>query len=378
MKPKWRSLITLDGSPIECSWKWNTETKDPEIRYIAEPIGQYAGTPLDPLNQQGTREMLYRLTTMIPGIDVSLFDHFLSILYDHDNTKYVQEVAAGAKMKTSLHLGFEFLKNRVATKSYFVPRKLGQTSLMPVSDYVKAIAAVQPGDNPALQIMQDFLRTHPEGQLLTFYSVAVDNEPLNSTRIKWYCQSPHTSFASVRAIMTLGGRISTPHMEANLSDLRELINASACVAADYPEDQELQPEPWHAEEQARQFDELAKYLSGFVYHFDIAPNKPYPEIKVYVPTRHYGGTDAKIGANLVSWMEKRGRGAFGQRYLNALERLTPHENADAGKGTQTFVSCLFKSSGALDITSYLAPQAFHAKRQQSATTRRGTLRRDDY
>ncbi|KAJ0120537.1 hypothetical protein J7T55_015266 [Diaporthe amygdali] len=377
-KPKWRSLITLDGSPIECSWKWNMASKDPEIRYIAEPIGEYAGTALDPLNQLATREMMHRLTTALPGIDISLFDHFMSDLYDHDNTKYSQEVAAGAKMKTSVHIGFEFLKDRVATKSYFVPRKLGQTSLMSVPDYAKAISAVQPGDNAALKMMLDFIDTHPEGKLLTFYSVAVDNEPLDLTRIKWYCQTPHTSFESVRAIMTLGGRIALPHLEGCLAELRELVNAAACVPADYPEDRELEAERWHAEEQARQFDELAKYLSGFVYHFDIAPNKPHPEIKVYVPTRHYGGTDATIGRNLVAWMEKRGRGDFGERYLQALEELTPHGHAGAGKGTQTFVSCLFKKNGDLDITSYLAPQAFNEKRMGSSSPRRGLRRRGDY
>lgn len=376
MLPKWKSLITLDGSPIECSWKWNTASKDPEIRYIAEPIGDFAGSSLDPLNQQATRELLHRLSLSIPGVDKTLFDHFMSILYDHDNSKYAQEIAAGAHMKTSVHVGFEFLKDRVATKSYFVPRKLEQTSLMPIPEYVKAISSVQPnGENATLTMMHDFLLNHPEGPLLTSYSVANDNEPLDETRIKWYFQTPHTSFASVRDIMTLGGRIRVPHMEKSLRELRALINAVACVAADYPEDAEIQPEAWHAEAQARQFDELAKYLSGYVYHFDIAPNKPHPEIKVYVPTRHYGGTDATIGENLARWMEERGRGAYVGRYRQALEELTPHPSAAAGKGVQTFVSCLFKSDGTLDITSYLAPQAFHKQRLEPAGKPRATLRR---
>ncbi|KAK8050739.1 hypothetical protein PG994_012469 [Apiospora phragmitis] len=362
MLPKWRSLITLDGSPIECSWKWNTASKDPEIRYIAEPIGAFAGSPLDPLNQQATRELLHRLSVSMPGVDTALFDHFMSILYDHDNSKYVQEIAAGAHMKTSVHIGFEFLKDRVATKSYFVPRKLGQTSLMPVPDYVKAIRSVQPGgQNAALNMMHDFLLNHPEGPLLTSYSVANDNEPLDETRIKWYFQTPHTSFASVRDIMTLGGRIRAPHMDKSLCELRSLVNAA-----------------WHAEAQARQFDELAKYLSGYVYHFDIAPNKPHPEIKVYVPTRHYGGTDATIGKNLARWMEERGRGAHAGRYRQALEELTPHPSAAGGKGVQTFVSCLFKSDGTLDITSYLAPQAFHKQRLEPVGEPRTRLRRGDW
>ena len=371
---KWKSLITLDGSPIECSWKWNLGSKGPEVRYIAEPISRFAGTDADPLNQVSTRELQHRLSTVVPGVDLDLFNHFISILYDHDNAKYAAEVAAGQHIHTTVHIGFEFLDKGLKTKSYFVPRKLGQTSLMPIPDYVKAIETVQP-DNEALNAMNEFLTFSTEGQLLTPYSLAVDNEPLSETRIKWYFQTPHTSFASVRTIMTLGGRIAAPHMEENLKELRSLLNAVACVASDYPEDKEVMAEASHAAAQAAQFGELAKYLAGYVYHFDIAPNKPHPEIKVYIPTRHYGEDDAAIARNLVQWMKERGRGDYGDRYIRAIESLTPYRYSGEGKGTQTFISCLFKANGDLDITSYLAPQAYNAGR---FTSRRGTRRRGDY
>ena len=58
---KWKSLLQADGTPIEYSWKWNSSNGRPEVRYAMEPIGPYAGTELDPLNQQATREVLYRM-----------------------------------------------------------------------------------------------------------------------------------------------------------------------------------------------------------------------------------------------------------------------------------------------------------------------------
>lgn len=370
---KWKSLITLDGSPIEYSWKWNLGSKEPEVRYTAEPIGQFAGTDADPLNQQATRELLHRLSTSVPGLDLGLFSHFIGILYVHDHNMYAQ-VSADSHNHTTVHLGFDFLNKGLKTKSYFFPRKLGQASLMPIPDYVKAIATVQP-NNPCLDAMHDFLTSSPEGHLLTPYSLAVDNEPLADTRIEWYFQTPHTSFESVRTIMTLGGRIATPRLEDNLRDLRSLLNTVSCVATDYPEDKDVMAEPSVAAEQAAQFGELAKYLARYVYCFQIAPNKQLPEVEIYIPTRHYGLDDATIGRELVKWMEEHGRGKYGEGYLRALESLTPHRHSGAGKGTQTFISCLFKANDDLGITSYLAPQAYATGRSVS---QRGTRRRGDY
>ncbi|EED13315.1 cytochrome P450, putative [Talaromyces stipitatus ATCC 10500] len=43
---KWKSLLSLDSTSIEYSWKWNTTIAEPDIRYVTEPIGQYPGTEL--------------------------------------------------------------------------------------------------------------------------------------------------------------------------------------------------------------------------------------------------------------------------------------------------------------------------------------------
>ena len=87
----WKSLLQADGTPIEYSWKWNKKGSCPEIRYDLEPIGPFAGTQLDPLNQQPAREMLYRLAKTTPSVDLTWFNHFLTTLFDHDNAKYIRK-----------------------------------------------------------------------------------------------------------------------------------------------------------------------------------------------------------------------------------------------------------------------------------------------
>jgi DMATS type aromatic prenyltransferase len=376
---KWKSQLQLDGTPMEYSWKWNTRTSPPDVRYGVEPIGQFAGTQLDPLNQRASLEVLHRLASALPGVDLSWTNHFISTLFDHDNTKYAKEAASGAHLGTSLLVSVELLRSGTGLKTYFQPRKLGQIGLMPRSHWVSAIKLLDPEQNPSLQALHEFLTTSAEGKLLSPFCLSVDNVDPAKSRLKWYFNSPHTSFVSVREIMTLGGRINTPKLEQQLVDLYELVKTVTGLPQDFSEASEV---PAAA---APQYDALAKdnfaeldtLLIGNVYFFDIAPGKSLPEIKFYTPVRNYGRDDLSLATGLAQWMEAHGRGAYARNYLQMLETLGEHRRLDAENGLQTFLSCQFKSNGDLDITSYLAPEAFHPLRMERRRSPRSTLRRGD-
>lgn len=370
---KWKSLIALDGTPIEYSWKWNTRTSEPDIRYVMEPIGQFPGTEADPLNQQALREMLYRLAAAKPSVDVTWVNHFLATLYDHDNAKYTQEAAAGAHLGTSIHIAAEFLPKDIAIKTYFFPRKHGQNGLMPIAQWEDAIGKLDP-KNGARAALHDFIADSREGKLLTPFSLSVDNVTPAKSRLKWYFHTPHTSSVSVRDIMTLGGRITTPHLAAQLNDLHDLIKAVTGLPDDFSETAEVPAAPSWDSSRVAKFGDLGKMLSGFLYYFDVAPTKALPEIKIFIPVRYYAHNDLRLAHGLTKWMEARGRGAYCQRYLRMLESLGEHRRLDDSNGLQTFVSCLFKNDGELDITSYLGAEAFHPARLGK---RRSTLRRGD-
>ncbi|KAE8390306.1 tryptophan dimethylallyltransferase-domain-containing protein [Aspergillus alliaceus] len=68
---KWKSLLGVEGSPIEYSWKWNTATGKPDVRYTIEAIGPWRATDLDPLKQQATLEMLYRIADVVSSVDLT-------------------------------------------------------------------------------------------------------------------------------------------------------------------------------------------------------------------------------------------------------------------------------------------------------------------
>ncbi|KAL3477607.1 aromatic prenyltransferase [Aspergillus californicus] len=347
---KWRSVLSLDGGPIEYSWKWNTPSGGkPDVRYTIEPISPYSGTALDPLNQQATVELLHRIAAVVPSINLAWTNHLLEAFFDHNRYKYAQEVANGSPLGTSLFVAIEWLPKGLSLKTYLAPRRLGQKpGPLPVPEWKGSIDELVP-TSVARVALYDFLDGNAEGKLLIPICLAVDNVIPEKSRLKWYLHSPHNSFASVREVMTLGGKISLP--ESQLEDLRSLIAAATGVASDFPEDSEIQP--------VLPESELPPLPPGFMYYFDIAPGPTNPDIKIYIPIRRYGGSDEVLVKALNEWMSTHGRSQYTEGFKALLESIAQHRGLDEGKGIQTFVSCLFKKSGELDITTYIGPEALH-------------------
>ncbi len=190
--------------------------------------------------------------------------------------------------------------------------------------------------------------------------LAVDDVEPAKSRLKFYFQTPHTSFSSVREIMTLGGLIAVP--EPQLQSLRSLIAAVTGLESDFPEDSEVPCAPEYNPAAKENFVELPILLSGYLYYFDIAPGAVVPDIKFYTPVRRYGRDDLSLAKATTAWMEANGRGAYCDRYLSMLQSLAEHRRLDDGKGLQTYVSCLLMKNGELDITSYIGPEAFDPAR----------------
>ncbi|KAL2862204.1 aromatic prenyltransferase [Aspergillus lucknowensis] len=355
---QWKSLLGVEGSPIEYSWKWNTPTSKPDIRYTMEGISPYSGTALDPLNHQATIEMLHRIAAAVPTVDLTWTNHFLATLFDHDRSKYAREAAAGTHFATTIVVAAEWLPRGLSLKTYLVPRRLGQKDgMLPLAQWEESLALLSP-NCAARAAMHEFLQTSPEGRLMNPYMLAVDNVAPEKSRLKFYMQTPHTSFASVREVMTLGGRIPVP--ESQLQDLRTLLLAVSGLPADFPDEQEVPCQEQYQPSAIDNFVELPILLSGYLYYFDIAPGPAVPGIKVYTPVRRYGPDDRALADGIMGWMEAHGRGEYCQRYSKMLEDLTQHRKLEDGKGMQTYVSCLFKGNGELDITSYIGPEAFDA------------------
>lgn len=323
-----------------------------------EPINEFSGTALDPLNQQPSFELLHLLAERLPSIDLTWVHHFYADCFDHDKAKYVEEKASGVPIVTTTCLAFEFAREGLSLKSYFLPRKLGQKGLLPLPDWETSIRKLDP-ENEAFDMLLDFLNTNPEGKKMNPLNLAVDDVHPSQSRMKFYLQTPSTSFASVREVMTMGGRIKG--LEKQLADLKDLVRAVTSLPADFSDDADVPVEEQYHPRTDGTIGEVPGQ-SGYLYYFDIRPGSKVPEIKWYTPTSRYGRDDETVAEGLTGWMSSRGRGAFCEAYYNMLQGLTEHRSLDDGKGLQTYISCMFKKNGVLDITSYVSPQVFHPGR----------------
>ncbi|KAL2821852.1 tryptophan dimethylallyltransferase-domain-containing protein [Aspergillus cavernicola] len=335
---QWKSMLQLDGTPFEFSWKWNAPDGEPDGRISLEPIVPMAGTALDPLNHSTT-----------------------PTLFDHDYAKYTEEAARDALIGTSL--------------TYFQPHMLNQHGLLDIPRWEASFQKLHP-DAPSRMALREFMATSPEGKLLKPFCLSVDNCDLSKARPKWYFNSPRINFTAIREIMTLGGRIPATEMrERQFKDLLDLLRTLAEQPADFPENSEFPFTSSNNDSALDSFAEMADMLKRCVYFFDIAPGKSLPEIKLYFPVRNHCRNDLAATQNLIQWLNSGGRGQYGPSFLRALEAVADYRRLDEGGGLQSFVSCQFKSDGDLDLTSYFNPEAFRSAR---LTNRRSTRRRGDW
>ena len=264
--------------------------------------------------------------------------------------------------------------------------------MTPISIYEASIAGIE-NETPARTAVHDFLCNSLEGKLMSPFSVGVDNKA--GSRLKWYFNSPNTSFDSVRSIMTLDGRIKTPYLEHQLASLHELIKAVLGLHDDFAENEHpavflgakspysFPPPPPAAD--GVDAPTPSPVLSGYPYYFDVAPGQDLPGIKWSLPVRNYDWDDLSVAKTFTAWMEKQGRGEYCKRYMALLVYLAAEKGCrlEESKGLQEFISIMLKPGGDIDVTSYFSAHAFleqEGKQQNMpASPRRTMLRRgEDY
>jgi len=336
---------------------------------VTEPINKFTGTALDPLNGQPAMELRHRLAAILPNVDLTWSYHFAAALFGHDKARLKREMMpAGHKMPAgytipSTLVALEFPhKGAVSTKSYFIPRKHGQGVWLPVPEWEESIAALDPV-NRARAAVADFVTRDDDA--LTPIMLAVDDRDVAEARIKWYFATARTSLAWARDIMTLGGRITEahlPHLAAQLDDLAVLIKAVTGVPADHPDEADLPPAPrFDPAAGEGNYVALPIPVAGYQVHFNIAPGSEVPGVKLYIPMRRYLRDDLSVARGLVRCMEARGRGQYAQQYLDMLEGLLPPDkHLDGVNGLQSYISCIFKKNGDLEITTYLGLAVYDA------------------
>ncbi|KAI0904216.1 aromatic prenyltransferase [Ustulina deusta] len=347
-RPKWNSLMAHEGSPLEYSWKWNTSGSEPDIRYSWEPFNPGDSSTEDPLNHALSIDYMQHVTEILPDVDFTWANHFLA------------EIEEGSRAVSKFLHAVEFHRSRsFLLKSYFLPPSvkllLEDGDSKAIEEWNRAIGTLGT-NNASRDIMMDFLAKNSEGQMMIPTALAMDDIRPSQSRLKLYFKTSHTSISSLREIMTMGGTIDV--LEANIQDIRSLIETILGLPKDYPEDFNMPL----ADPVGETWIHSKDLVGCFVYFFDIAPGRDKPDVKFYLPTRRYGPDDLNIALRLTDWMTARGRGAYCDDYLRMIKRIGEHRGLENGKGIHSFISYQVKRDGEPDIKSYFTPEAYHPAR----------------
>lgn len=335
----WKSFMTDDHSPIEYSWKWSFGSKKPEIRYAIEPISPLAGSMQDPFNQAATQTLMHNLAKSMPELDLTWFDHFWRELLGPGTP--AASTAGGMGGSSTMFVALEMLHDHLSVKVYFIPVQTPELSAW--HQINRAIRNLEYQSLESLNHIESYLSNDDDGCQLRPFMLAIDCVKPEVSRLKIYARSTQTSFRFIRNVMTVGGlRTGLDQALDNFSDLwkrtlgldPESSPESELLTVDHP-------------------------TSGAVFHFDVGPKSPIPDVKAYIPVRHYARNDLEAALGLLGYLEDHGRGHYSQSYLRALHALAPPGSLSQTIGLQTYFAVACQGND-LSLTSYLSPQVYAA------------------
>ena len=307
---QWKSFMTDENMPLELSWEWGLGDNSPKVRLSMEPIGLDAGTLKDPLNQHATYRIVDQIQRIFPSIELSLFRHFSKELLTYTLENGIKDgTLATAGHQSRSFIALEFGKTSTMLKAYFFPvfkaRETGQSTLALISRAIAKLAKVEGLRFPSYGSLSDYIRTSKEGSRLEAEMLSIDCVSPASSRMKLYLRSPSTSFSSVRANMTLDGKLEQPNLEKGIFELEKLWNLVLPAVQSGDSDTEL-PHKAHR-------------TAGTLYYYDIGPGQLVPIPRLYIPVRHYGRNDTVIAEGLISYLKTREQDEMTGRYLNVLQ-----------------------------------------------------------
>ncbi|KAH6962026.1 aromatic prenyltransferase [Ilyonectria sp. MPI-CAGE-AT-0026] len=339
--PAWKSFMTDDHSPIEYSWKWGLGDKKPEVRYSIEAIGPLAGTKEDPFNQATTRNLLQSLAASMPGLDLTWFDHFSRELLGPGTPASSSPSSPG---NSTMFLAFEMVRGRIGVKVYFLPVETAELSA--AYQILQAIRSAGCQNLEAVHQLESYLLHDTAGSNLRPFMLGIDCISPTASRLKIYARSTETSFHFVRNVMSLGGRRTG--LDAVSNEFFDLWKRTLGLDPNSAPETELQT--------------VGHPTSGLLFYLDVAPKSPLPDVKAYIPVRHYAQNDLQAAQGLISYLKDRGHGRYSQPYLRSLEALGPRNSLGRDTGVQTYFTIAYQR-GDLSITSYFNPQMYTAHRR---------------
>ncbi|KZL63232.1 tryptophan dimethylallyltransferase [Colletotrichum incanum] len=351
--PHFDSFCSDDFSPAELSW--NIGPKHSKIRVGSEPIGQFAGTAKDPFNQDESQVVMSRLLLQGRGpVDGELWEFFKKHL--HVEAKHANEIVS--KMAPNEHMttntiSFDLDGELPAPKVYFYPIPISLLANNHAGEIITEVIAQLPVNlEPAFNYVRDFVyrykRQRDNEYILRLELIAFDAVRPADSRFKLYLRTKETCLARVEEVYSLGGALKGPEIDNGLDLIRSFYLHVLGLTA--PE--EDLPRSTHR-------------TAGIIFNMEMKHNSLAPTPKVYIPVRHYGGTDLRIAQSLSNFFRACGLIQLADTYVDAVQKAFPSQDFSTTIGRHSYVGLSYNKHGPY-ITMYYNTMTFSAGNERNA------------
>ncbi|PTU23109.1 hypothetical protein P175DRAFT_0475009 [Aspergillus ochraceoroseus IBT 24754] len=245
----WTHALCNKAGPLEASINYQQGAKC-AFRLGVEPVGPYAGTDADPINEVAGKQLLQRLSHVQPGgvVDLSLFDYFASALgVDAHAARTHWDSLAGFPCKSHTVVGVDFHHHHhhgappFTVKSYFgtfVKSVVAETDVLRLTfDSFRRLLCCPSSTRPAAAAADDddlhfdfsqveeYVSANRDRFMLEKSYVAFDCKAPAQSRVKVYVMASVASLREVYDFWTLGGRLRGADLEAGFGIVKRVWNA---------------------------------------------------------------------------------------------------------------------------------------------------------
>lgn len=223
----WHSCIAGDSAPLDISV--NYQTLKSTFRITIEPIGPYAGTDADRMNEIAPRQLLHRLGHIQPGLNLTWYDRLEEAMLIKNNlAREKWDALSSFHSKTQTLIGLDLHEGSFTVKAYFFPHLRAAATGEDWADIMfNAIRKIDTsaGFNREVTRVEAYIRSIRPRLLAEKPNIAIDCKCPADSRIKVYAAVDMSSLQNVYDFWTLGGQLEGAHIEKGFEIVKEMWNS---------------------------------------------------------------------------------------------------------------------------------------------------------
>ncbi|KAL4866673.1 hypothetical protein BDV12DRAFT_198895 [Aspergillus spectabilis] len=339
---------SLVGSPFDPSLNLVSSGKA-KVRFDFDIISPASRNGPDPFAEKSAKEILHRLANIV-GADTRWMNTLMDALYlsPEETEIAIAKMPPGVAVPPS-SVGFDF-DGPERTLKFYIPcvRKALATGQEFSDLMLKTLRGLEPlGQElgPALDLIAGYLSTCNNDAMLPLVGIDCVDPTTHNARVKCYLHTSSNSFAVVRDVLTLGGRLNDPTSIKRVEILKSIWPLLINELEGPNSDSDTVDESWSKPERINRTG-----YSGIQYTVEITPGKAIPDTKIYVPLFQYTDSSEVAERNFESVLRKLGNEWGGGRYREVMQGIFK----DVGNYGQTYASFSYTEEKGVYTTSYVA------------------------